>query len=594
MLAYIKSVKHRFYLVTLSILIIAGLVVSYYNYTLIINEERDTLAIEHENLHRNYTFLLKQLENDLLLHSEMLLQSEELLQAMDAQDRLKLLKLTQKNFEQLKKYNPFLKVMTFRLQDGTALLRLHKPQMYADTLHPSREMILLTNEKQVAHTGFEIGKLAMAYRAVTPVFYENRYIGSLELGVDTDYIIHSLRQVSYLQYGLLAKNLDSSAFMQKSNLPKIDDFYLVKSDPLFTEKIDNINLNKHSTRAICCNRLYAITSDLELLDHKGEVIAKVLLGFDINAISLRTNQVLKQSILFVLITALLLGLIINAGFNFFITQLAKSYTQIQTLNETLEQRVHEEISKNRRQEKHLLHQSRLAQMGEILSMIAHQWRQPLSSINAIITSMKLKYSLKDFELDKQSGQQALISYTQNQLDHIEDTVVSLSEIIDDFKDFYKPTKSRRTVPVYQPVERALSLVEASFKSKQIHYHRSYEESSMVNVHFNELTQVILNLLQNAMEELLENQTTEPMVTIRTCGDEKNAYIEICDNGNGIDKKLSEKIFEPYFSTKEAKNGSGLGLYMSKIIIEEHHQGDLYLKENSEQTCFVISLPKSEV
>ena len=592
MLIYAKSVKQRFFLVTMSILVFAGLVVSYYNYQIILSEEKNTLAIQHENIHRSYKFLLKKLENDLLTHADILLQSKELRKAIFTKDRLRLQELTQETFELLQSNNPFLKVMTFRLHDGKTLLRLHKPQMFGDSLHPSRSIIIKTNKDKTSHTGFEIGKLEMAYRAVTPIFYEEKYVGSLELGVDTDYITQSLKQVGYLQYALLVKYLESSAALEKTALHKIDDFYLVKSDPLFTEEIRKIDLHKHNIKLTCCDRSYVVSSDLDLFNHNNEVVAKVLLGFDIHAIAQRTDILLKQSVLFVFIVILILSLIINAGFKFFTKQLTKTHLQLQELNETLEDRVTEEINKNRMQEKHMLHQSRLAQMGETLSMIAHQWRQPLASINAIITATKLRFALKDFDLNDLSSRDELISYTQEQLDRVENSVINLSEIIDDFKDFYKPTRQKTTVLAHEPVEKALALVEASFKSKHIAYEKAYKDTPKIDVYLNELTQVILNLFQNAMEEMLEHDTVKPLVSIKVLSDEKNVYIEVCDNGNGIDKELASKIFDPYFSTKESKNGSGLGLYMSKMIIEEHHNGKFYLKEESEQTCFVISLSKS--
>ncbi len=590
--SYIESVKQRFLLATVIILLIAGSIVSFHEYQLIVSEEKNNITLQHENIHRSYSFILKQLENDLLLYSNMILNSKELRKAIAKKERSKVHTLTQESYEFLKNNNPFLKIMTFRLHDGTTLLRLHKPEMFGDELHPSREIIIQTNQTHTPHTGFEIGKLEMVYRSVIPIFYEKRYVGSLELGIDTDYIIQSLKRVGYLQYGLLVKHLESSALLTKSVLYKIDDFYLVKSDPLFTQAFDKIDLNTKKTEAVCCDRMYIISSDLDVFNFKGEPVAKILIGFDIHDITQRTDAILKRSILFILFIILILTLIINAGFKFFTRQLISTQTELENLNKTLEQRVNEEVEKNRQQEKHLLHQSRLAQMGEVLSMIAHQWRQPLSSINAIITSIKLKYALKDFDLKKRSDQEALMTYTQEQLDKVENSVINLSEIIDDFKDFYKPTHNKVTVGIDKLVKRALTLVEASFKSNRINYEIQCDDNSKVDVHFNEVTQVILNLIQNALEEMVEHQTTNPTVTLKTFSDEHNAYIEVCDNGDGIDKELTEKIFDPYFSTKESKNGSGLGLYMSKMIIEEHHHGKFYLKTDTEQTCFVISLIKS--
>ncbi len=584
----IRVLKRRFFFLILLILIAAGLTISFFQYQTIRDEEKNTLALQHAHIHSSYNLLLETLQEDLLTDSKILLGSYELREAIYRQDRQKAYEVSLEAFEHLQNSNPFLKIMTFRLQDGTTFLRMHKPEMHGDTLHPSRTIVIDTNQKQVAHSGFEIGKLEMAYRAVTPIFYKERYIGSLEIGVSPDYLMQALQQVGYLQYGLIIKDLENSAALDKAQLSKIGEYYLVKSDPLFTEEVELIDLEDHQTKLICCGKLYAIETDLDLLDHNHEVVAKILLGFDIDFIQTRTDELVTNSILFISMIIIVVGALMHLGLNFFMIELENTQDKLQKLNETLEEKVRLEVQKNRVQEQHMLQQSRLAQMGELLSMIAHQWRQPLASINAIITSTKLKYALNDFDLEKKSDQEELIAYTQKQLDSVERNVVNLSNTIDDFRDFYKPTKEKIEIIVHEPIEKALTLIKGSFKSNHITYQTDYADVPKISMHINEVTQVILNLLQNAMEELLEHKIKDPAIDIKTSFDEENSYIEICDNGPGIDKETASKIFDPYFSTKQNKNGSGLGLYMSRMIIQEHHNGNLYLKEESDLTCFVIS------
>ncbi|MFC2074233.1 ATP-binding protein [Campylobacterota bacterium] len=591
--ANIRVIKNRFFITTIFILITASAIIAYFQYQTILSEEKNTLLLQHNNIHRNYDLFLKTLQEDLLIDSQILLQQEELREALHRQDRKKLYELSVPVYELLQSSNPFLKIMTFRLHDGTAFLRLHKPQMFGDSLHPSRKIIIETNKNQVAHTGFEVGKLEMVYRAVTPIFYKEHYIGTLEIGVRPDYIIQALKKVGYVQYGLLIKDLDKSAALEKRSLRKIGDYFLVKSDPLFTEELSKIDLNEHQTKLMCCDRLYAIESDLDLFNYKDQPIAKILLGFDIHSISTRTNDLLLNSFVFISTVIILIGALMHIGLNFFMKRLENTQIQLQELNETLEHKVQEEIKKNQVQEQHMLQQSRLAQMGELLSMIAHQWRQPLASINAIITTTKLRYALKDFDLEKKSDQEDLVSYTQKQLDNVEQSIINLSNTIDDFRDFYKPSKQKTITYIHKPIDKALTLIKASFKSNLINYTKEYADTPKIAMHLNEVTQVILNLLQNAMEELLEHKTENAMIYLKTSSDEDNVYIEVCDNGPGIDKKVIPKLFDPYFSTKENKNGSGLGLYMSKMIIEEHHKGKFYLKEENDLTCFVISFKKNQ-
>jgi len=256
----------------------------------------------------------------------------------------------------------------------------------------------------------------------------------------------------------------------------------------------------------------------------------------------------------------------------------------------LKNKVKQEITKNRETEKYMLHQSRLAQMGELLSMIAHQWRQPLALINVIIFTIKMRLDLNEFDLDKKSGQEELILFTNEQLDIIEETTGGLSTIIDDFKDFYKPSKEKAVIKLNEPVNKAISMVKASFEKNMITLRETYEDTPKVSIYTNELTHVILNLLQNSMDELIEHKVQNPKITIKNFSNDSTVILEISDNGEGIDEETAKKIFDPYFSTKESKNGTGLGLYMSKVIIENHHNGKLFLKDDNIQTCFVISLP----
>ena len=260
------------------------------------------------------------------------------------------------------------------------------------------------------------------------------------------------------------------------------------------------------------------------------------------------------------------------------------------IQQDLHAKVKMEVDKNHEKEQHMLHQSRLAQMGELLSMIAHQWRQPLAGISAIVSTLKVKYELGLFDLEKQGGQEKMITFTTQQLDQIEKNVTNLSHIITDFKDFYKPSRVKELVHIEASAKKAFAMIKASLKKHKITYNEEFADTPKLSLYPNELTQVILNLFQNAIDEMLEKGTPQPTITVKTSSDSHSVFMEVYDNGNGIDEKIFDKIFDPYFSTKASKNGSGLGLYMSKVIIEDHHNGRFYLKKESEQTCFVIAFP----
>ena len=256
----------------------------------------------------------------------------------------------------------------------------------------------------------------------------------------------------------------------------------------------------------------------------------------------------------------------------------------------LHKRVKIEVEKSQKREKHMLHQSRLAQMGELLSMIAHQWRQPLSTINSVIASIKIKFALNSFDLNDENDQEAMMTYMEQQLNQIEMYTTNLSLIINDFKDFYQPSYEKVEVKLDDTVKKALKMMEPIFKKKGLVYKENYAPLPSVYVHENEIVQVLLNIFQNALDEMSEQKIENSGLEVKVFTDKDYVFIEIYDEGKGIDAKIADDIFDPYFSTKTTKNGTGLGLYMSKIIIEDHHKGKIYLKEESAQTCFVIKIP----
>ena len=237
------------------------------------------------------------------------------------------------------------------------------------------------------------------------------------------------------------------------------------------------------------------------------------------------------------------------------------------------------------QEQQMLQQSRLAQMGEMIAMIAHQWRQPLGAIASTAVNMKLKLELRSFDIETQEGRDALNRFFMERLTNVEQYVENLTTTIDDFRNFYKPDKKLVMISIKAVVYKALKIIRTSMENENIEIIEAYVDEREWEIYDNEMTQVILNILKNAQDNFKEKEIEYPRIQIKT---EKNT-LSICDNGGGISKEIIGKIFDPYFSTKNEKNGTGLGLYMSKVIIEEHHKGSLIAKNNNGGVCFNITL-----
>ena len=232
------------------------------------------------------------------------------------------------------------------------------------------------------------------------------------------------------------------------------------------------------------------------------------------------------------------------------------------------------IDENLKKEKLLQQQSRLAQMGEMISMIAHQWRQPLGAISSAVMSIQLKQKTRRYKLENQEDREKFLEFTNKKLSNISTYVQSLSETIDDFRNFFKPQKNKEIIDIILPVQKALNIVEISMSNKGITIEKDFDCKCEKLIYQNELMQVILNILKNSEDNFIEKNIKDAKVFIKTYKENENAIISIQDNGGGIPDDILPNIFDPYFSTKDEKNGTGLGLYMSKIMVEEHNGGSL--------------------
>ena len=261
-------------------------------------------------------------------------------------------------------------------------------------------------------------------------------------------------------------------------------------------------------------------------------------------------------------------------------KIKEQHKELLVLNETLEEKVKYEVLKNQEKEQLLVHQSRLAQMGEMISMIAHQWRQPLSAISTSSANMKLLIELDQYNQD---------TFCRN-LDNIDDYIQHLSETINDFRNFFKPDKQTERTTLGEVVNKSLNIIAQSLEGHEISVSQSIDNEVELLTYPYELMQVLLNILKNAEDILLERDIKNKHITISYRKVDRRHELSFSDNAGGIPKDIIDKIFDPYFSTKHQKNGTGLGLYMSRVIISEHCRGSLSAHNEEDGAVFVISLP----
>lgn len=256
-----------------------------------------------------------------------------------------------------------------------------------------------------------------------------------------------------------------------------------------------------------------------------------------------------------------------------------SSNELEELNAALENRVQVGVEENRKKDSIMIHNSKLAQLGEMMGLIAHQWRQPLSAISATATGMQIK-----FELDSWTPE-----YIESSLHNIEEYVLHLSDTINDFTNFFKPTKRMEHIVARDIIKKALFIISPLLTRENVLVLKKYSSENKIETYPNEVTQVVLNLIKNSVNALTKREVKSPEIYISEYQKNGKNIIEVSDNAGGINEKILEKIFEPYFSTKNEENSMGLGLYMSKFIIEDSCGGGLEVKNVEGGAKFTITL-----
>jgi signal transduction histidine kinase len=258
-------------------------------------------------------------------------------------------------------------------------------------------------------------------------------------------------------------------------------------------------------------------------------------------------------------------------------EIDKQTDTLKKLNSELEIRVREEVDKSLMQEEMLLRQGRMASMGEMIDSIAHQWRQPLMNINVILMNLDRGISQGDTEKNLREKVSEIFSLTSH-----------MSHTIEDFRNFMKEKKEKEIFSINEAIRDVTALIKSNFAGIVLHY--EMQDDLSIASYRSELVQVLITLLSNASEVLKNKAIAQKQITIRLKKENGYARIEVEDNGGGIDRMYMEKIFDPYFTTKEQTGGTGLGLYIAKIIVEKSMEGKLLAENRNGGAVFSIIVP----
>ena len=299
------------------------------------------------------------------------------------------------------------------------------------------------------------------------------------------------------------------------------------------------------------------------------------------------NQIVQNILLFILFLSI--AIVISILVSQKIDEVLKSYQsrvkaktdELNELNETLEKRVANEIDKSREHEQLLVQKSKFIALGEMISNIAHQWRQPLSELSSIFMNIKFKYYMERLDektMDKKAREaEAVLEY--------------MSHTIDDFRNFFMPKKSKEEFTLRTSIDTIMTIISSALSNNKIHVDIDIPNDITINTYSNEFQQAVLNIITNAKDILIQNEIENPWIKIFAKESDNNVILLIEDNGGGIKVEPKSKVFEPYFTTKRDSDGTGIGLYMSKIIVEKNMNGKLRVRDSTHGARFEIYLPK---
>lgn len=335
----LQKIKRVVVFVSFLIGLLFTIFISFSQFNFINSEMNSDINSKLSDINKTSNLLLDDLKNSITIKSENIFESEKIKKAFFEGNRELLYSLISSDYKSLVKENPYIKIMTFRTVDGTTFLRVHKPENYGDKLSNKRKIILDGLSTKKSQYGFEVGKMEFAYRVVTPIFYKDKFLGVVEIGIQPEYILDRLNRVYNTKFALLIKKTYEDVLDNSKNLKQRNGWILFRSDALFDEIFQKINLEYKSLDIKIEGVNYRINQEIELFDNQKSVVSKILLRFNIQNYMDSKFSILKRNFLMILISSFVLAILIKFAIDYYIRKIESSTKQLEEQNSRL-------ISKN--------------------------------------------------------------------------------------------------------------------------------------------------------------------------------------------------------------------------------------------------------
>lgn len=516
---------------------------------------------------------------------------------------------TQPVFDSLKSVG--LMHMQFHLPDTTSFLRMHRPDFYGDKLEGIRTTMVKVSTQHVRVQGFENGRHLLAYRYIYPLEYEGVYVGSVEMSVGLSQFISNMNRLydsgySYiLEKGKIFTNYSGEAMNKFKNL-SISDNYIMEISNCCSPYtcIDDGKLRNaliQSVTADNADKVKRYEDFVEIRNIDGDTLFTYHAIKDVNGTGMGYiishnfvtdygNITTTYNMLFVFISGIALAVMVI----FF----ALDYSRVKArqLNTQLEIKVEEKVRELDEKEQFFAQQSKMVTMGEMLTSILHQWKQPVSSIKLIADL--LLFDCGPSDTDKE---------LYENLSNIKEQAEFMAQTGDDFRNFMKPSKEKTVFNIAEAVNDVIRLFEFSFTRYNTGFETEWnvEDGKAANVfgYPNEFKHVLLNFFNNSRDAIIQLRETlveqgedvsdfKGLISIYIWVEHGQVTVKVADTGGGIPDNIIGHIFEKHFSTKDEK-GSGIGLYICKEMVERGMNGQISVRNVMGGAEFTLVFPAAE-
>jgi len=494
----------------------------------------------------------------------------------------------------------------FILPDGTVLYRSHKPDMEGSNIS-KRRMIAEVIKTRKPVSGVELCNNGLYFRHVQPVEHMGELIGFIEAGVDVSFFAKRLENIAGIKTIII---LDKDyANVDSAGLETIGAYaqYLNNTGMKFSRFIEEFRNKKGISYVKLDNKSFEIIKQFSLTSFNGGKMGDYVFFAERSILHSWFTKHLLFVMAFAIFGSILLIIIIRKGFISSISELESAHKEVLNelvvTNSSLEERITEELEQSRQKDLIINQQHKVADMGQMLSAVSHHWRQPINAIGLYIQDLMDAY--KSNELDENY----IKEFEKNNMELLQ----KLSDSIDTYRSFYKPSNKSEEFLLSDVVCDIGSVLQSNLQAEGIDFLFSAKcgnmdfgfiqidevnkytcEHSRVRGPLGEFRQAVLNIFLNAIDSVKEkypNHDHQGVIKAYVGEDGAELIFRVTDNGLGISDEVADKIFNPFFSTKEEGQGTGLGLYMSKTIVERHMGGILTGKTENGETTFEMRLHK---